>query len=381
MESITRTSSILLQLVLGLGLVVVTVQGQYIPPTVELVPMSFQLDWKFNAQFAGIFLAHASGAFADAGVDLEIRPWTDGVNAILDVAEGRADFACAEQNLIIAAQADGAPIKAVATMFQASPYGLMAPMNSNISLSSSSLEDAFMGKAVGVHVDGLKVMALVMGVNGIDSDAINVTEIPYADKWERTASGGFAAVQCYVIDEPIGVAAATGMEPDVMKLSDHGLKSTAQTIVVSDATLAERGELVSAVLAAIFKGWEEALADKPAAAEIVVNDYVLDGSSYKDVAYQTRTLELLEPYVLGTSGDDGPIGVIDPVVWAEAATLMLEYGIVSALPDLDNTLALEYYIPAGEGGTETSTACSSKYVTFPLAFVIVSISWLQFLAY
>ena len=297
-----------------------------------MTPLSFQFDWKFNAQFAGVFMADHAGLFAEAGIALEMRPWADGVNAVMDVAEGRADFACAEQNLIIAAQAAGAPIKAVATMFQASPYGLMAPVGANL----SGLEP-LRGQTVGVHVDGVKVMALVQGVNGIDD--IGVVEIPYADKWGRAASGEFAAVQCYVIDEPIGVAAQTGAEPEVLKLSDHGLVSTAQTIVVSDATLEARGEEVRAVLAAVFAGWEATLADKPEAARIVVEDYVPDDSPYKDVAYQTRTLELLEPYV---TGGTGPIGVIDPATWAEAAELMLEYGIVDALPELSTTLAPGY---------------------------------------
>ncbi|MEM7753209.1 MAG: ABC transporter substrate-binding protein [Pseudomonadota bacterium] len=296
-------------------------------------PMSFQLDWKFNAQFAGVFLADASGALAAAGADMEIRPWADGVNAVMDVAEGRAHFACAEQNLILAAQAAGAPIKAVATMFQASPYGLMAPVGADL----SGLE-ALRGKSVGVHVDGVKVMALVKGVNGVDD--IDVSEIPYADKWERAASGEFAAVQCYVIDEPIGVAAKTGSEPTVLKLSDVGLKSTAQTIVVSDETLSANGDVVRGVLSAIFDGWSAALADKVAAAETVVSQYVPEGSPYKDVAYQTRTLELLEPYVTGGAA---PMGMIDPDTWAEAAELMLEYGILPDLPDLSATLAPGYF--------------------------------------
>ena len=305
-------------------------------PKVELTPMSFQLDWRFNTQFAGVFLADFYGYFADKGVEMEIRPWDNGINAVMDVANGVADFACAEQNLIIQAQAAGAPIKAVATMFQNSPYGLMAPVGVDL----SSLE-VLRGQDVGVHIDGVKVMELVKGVNSIDD--INVVEIPYADKWARAESREFYAVQCYVIDEPIGVAAITGAEPEVLKLSDFGLASTAQTIVVSDKTLEEKPELVKGVLSAIFAGWSDALEDKPTAASIVVDNYVPDGSSYKDVAYQTRTLELLEPYV-DPEGSQC-IGAIDQGTWEEAANLMLEYDIVSELPDLGMTLALEYYEP------------------------------------
>jgi ABC-type nitrate/sulfonate/bicarbonate transport system substrate-binding protein len=292
------------------------------------VPMSFQFDWKFNAQFAGVFKAIDAGLYAGAGIDMTPRPWADGVNVVADVAEGRADFACAEQNLIIAAQAEGAPVRAVATMFQASPYGLMTvPGGTLTGLSDLS------GKTVGVHVDGVKIMAMVMGVSGISD--ITVTEIPYADKFARVQSGELAAVQCYVIDEPIGVAKAIGAEPVVLKLSDAGLVSTAQTIVVSERMLADSPDMVRAAMAATFAGWAQTLADKPGTAAMVVEKFVEPGSSYADVAYQTRTLELLEPYVMA----GGTPGRIDPATWARAAQLMLDYGIVTALPDMGASLA------------------------------------------
>jgi NitT/TauT family transport system substrate-binding protein len=252
-----------------------------------LTRMSFQLDWKFNAQFAGIFMADYTGGLSDAGVQLEVRPWGDDINAIQEVAEGRADFGCAEQNLVIAAQAEGLPVKAVATMFQFSPYGLMSLPTTAL----DSIQD-LSGTDVGVHVDGLKVMALVMDLNNLTD--INVTEIPYADKWARVASGELAAVQCYTIDEPIGVATTYNVTPAVLKLSDYGFISTAQTIVVSEETLVMHGDHVTKVLGAIFQGWADVLKDKPAAAAIVVDNYVEEGTVYKDVAYQTQTLELLE---------------------------------------------------------------------------------------
>ena len=34
--------------------------------------MAFQLDWKLNAQFAGIFMADYTGGLSDAGVHLEV---------------------------------------------------------------------------------------------------------------------------------------------------------------------------------------------------------------------------------------------------------------------------------------------------------------------
>ncbi|MEL6585068.1 MAG: hypothetical protein AAFY65_16950 [Pseudomonadota bacterium] len=128
-----------------------------------------------------------------------------------------------------------------------------------------------------------------------------------------------------------------GAAPAVLKLSDHGLQSTAQTIVAHDDMIAADPAAVSAILDATFEGWRRVLADKPAAAQLVVDSYVPDGSPYEDVAYQTKTLELLAPYVAPTP--DAQIGQIDPARWQAAAQLMADYGIVEALPDLDTSLA------------------------------------------
>lgn len=296
--------------------------------------LSFQLDWVFSARFAGLLVADAFGYFADADISMDIRPWTDGLNAVTEVVEGRADFACADQSLILQAQADGAPIKAVATVFQTSPFGLMAPPGTGL----TSLE-VLRNQPVGVHVDGVNVMALIQGVNGISG--INVTEVPYADKWDRTVAGEFGAVQCYVFDEPIGIAARYGVEPEVIQLTDFGLQGAAQTIVVSDDTLEEKGDMVRDVLAAIFDGWDEALACKESTAALIVDEYVPDGSIYKDVAFQNRSLELIEPFVLGNGG---PIGVIDVAAWDASTELMLEFGIIDCLPDLNSTFDLDFLV-------------------------------------
>ena len=147
----------MLSLALGMFLVATAMAQEDCNQTsANLTDMVFQLDWFFNAQFAGVFLADRFGYFRDAGVSMTIKPWADGLNGVMEVAEGRADFACAEQNLILEAQAKGAPVKAVATMFQASPFGLMAPpFGEGSDIELTSLE-ALIGEDVGVHIDGLK---------------------------------------------------------------------------------------------------------------------------------------------------------------------------------------------------------------------------------
>ena len=303
----------------------------------DATPLSFQLDWKYNAQFAGLFMAQADGLYGAENLDVTIREWNNDIRVLEAVGSGEMEMGCAEQSLIVAAQAAGAPVKAVATMFQASPYGLMT-------LPDTPMEtlDDLKGKQVGVHDDGAKVMALVKSVNGYAQGDIELVEVPYDDKFGLVTRGEMTTVQCYVIDEPIGVAKTYGITPKIMHMRDHGFVSTAQTIVVHEKTLAEKPDAVRAFLSATFQGWDKVLADKPAAAEVVVDQFVPKGSIYKDVAYQTETLELLEDYVTGTDGT-AEIGKIDAGRWATMAEQMVQFGIVETAPPADASLALDYY--------------------------------------
>ncbi|MEM1375973.1 MAG: ABC transporter substrate-binding protein [Pseudomonadota bacterium] len=302
-----------------------------------MTPVTMQFDWKFNVQFAGLFAAKEAGLFEAAGIDVTFKEWENGINVVDMAAEAEADnvFSCAEQNLIIAAQAEGKPVKTLATMFQASPYGLMTGPDTPL----ASLDD-LKGASIGVHVDGVKVMALVKGVNGIADDDIGIVEIPYEGKFDKALSGELYAVQCYTVDEPVGVAGTYDVTPNVFRLSDAGFRSTAQTIVASDAMIADKPELVSAFLKATFDGWRLALADVPGTAELVATKYAVPGSKYTDVAYQAASLALVKDYVeLGLTPET--IGQIDTAAYTRAAELMLEYGIVEQLPNIADTLSVE----------------------------------------
>lgn len=299
--------------------------------------LTMQLDWKFNVQFAGLLIADYLGLYSDKGLDVAIQPWESGMVVPETVQSTAMMIGCAEQNLISQAQAEGAPLKALATMFQASPYALMTMPDSGL----TTLQD-LIGQTVGVHVDGLKVMELVKGVNGIEPGAIEVLEIPYEDKIGRLVRGELAALQCYAVDEPIAFANEVGQEPLLMPMDAYGYEAYAQTFFTTDALLAEHSEMVKTFLEASFEGWQAALADIPGTASIVAENYAEPGSKYTDVAYQTRSIELCADYVLRGIAPE-QLGAIDSDRWMLAANRMAEYGIISAAPSLDMALDLSLW--------------------------------------
>ncbi len=306
----------------------------------ETMPLTMQLDWKFNVQFAGLLLADYQQMYHDRGLAVTLKPWESGMVVPDEVVANPMTLGCAEQNLILSAQAEGAPIRAIATMFQASPLGLMTLPERTI----ASLQD-LVGQKVGVHVDGLEVMELVQGVNNLESGAIEVLEIPYEDKYARLLSGELAAIQCYAVDEPIGFQAQSGIAPDILRLSDYGYEAYAQVIFAHADLLAAEPEAVKQFLAATFKGWQMTLANIPAAAEMVVSQYVDPASKYNDLAYQTRSLELIAAYML-LGIEPTALGTINPERWMRMAQRFADYAIIETAPTAEASLTEDFWPPA-----------------------------------
>ncbi|HEY9881449.1 MAG TPA: ABC transporter substrate-binding protein [Leptolyngbyaceae cyanobacterium] len=301
------------------------------------VPLTMQLDWKFNVQFAGLLVAEHLGLYAEKGLAVTLKPWESGVVVPELVAANPMIMGCAEQNLILSAQAEGAPIRAIATMFQASPLALMSLPESRI----TSLQD-LVGQKVGVHVDGLQVMDLVKGVSGISNDDLEVVEIPYENKYERLLNGELAAIQCYAVDEPIGFEAKTGIEPGLLGLGDYGYEAYAQVIFAHTDLLEKEPEAVKQFLSATFSGWQKALEDIPATSQIVVDSYVEPGSKYQDIAYQTESLNLIANYML-LGIQPGQLGMINSERWMRMAERFEAYKIIAQAPELSQSLSIDFW--------------------------------------
>ncbi len=301
----------------------------------EMNRLTMQLDWEYNVQFAGVLLADYYELYAKKGLDVEIKPWDIGIRVPEVVAENQAIIGCAEQDAILAAQAEGKPIKAVATMFQASLLGLMSLPSRNI----QSLHD-LVGKKVGFHRGSQKIMDLVMGYCDISPGEIEIVDISYGDNSNLLLEGKVDALQCYIVDEPIGFAEKTGIKPTVLKLKDYGYDAYVQTIFVHERLLKEKRDQVYVFLEAMFEGWKLALQNIPKAAEIVVNSYVNQESKYNDLVYQIKSLELIADGLIFGGESNPKIGAISPARWQVMAERLVQYGIIKKAPKFSDSLDL-----------------------------------------
>ena len=84
---LARQADLLRRLIVAASLVLLASH-----PAAALDPVSMQLKWKHQFQFAGYYAALEQGFYRDAGLDVTIREGGPGIDVAETVANGKADF-------------------------------------------------------------------------------------------------------------------------------------------------------------------------------------------------------------------------------------------------------------------------------------------------
>ncbi|MEE4661261.1 MAG: ABC transporter substrate-binding protein [Halieaceae bacterium] len=232
-----------------------------------------------NAQFAGLNWAESQGWFADAGLELQVFRWSEAMESVAaEVVARPGTIGSVESGLFLASVAQGEPIVAIGTMFQASPLGLISLASSGITMPAD-----LRGKTVAVHGDGHEAIATMLDHAGIPGDAVTVIEATYGN--EPLLAGQMDAKQGYVVDEFVKLQTA-GHDVRILPYKDYGHVAYSQVMFVSRETLETyRTELVE-FLAVLDRGWRAATADTDAGASLTVEQF----EPQLDLRYQQASL-------------------------------------------------------------------------------------------
>src|ERR1700735_3228419 len=112
-------------------------------------PLTLQLKWVAQAQFAGYYVAAAKGYYKAAGLDVTIKPGGPDVNPSQVIAGGGADVVVDWMPSALAAREKGVPLVNIAQVFQRSGMELTCRVDSGIKTPAD-----FKGKTLGVWFSG-----------------------------------------------------------------------------------------------------------------------------------------------------------------------------------------------------------------------------------
>ena len=85
-----------------------------------LTPVSLQLRWRHQFQFAGYYAALHKGFYREAGLEVTLKEGGPGADPVADVLAGRSDFGIGVSSLVID-YLKGKPVLLLGPVFQHSP--------------------------------------------------------------------------------------------------------------------------------------------------------------------------------------------------------------------------------------------------------------------
>lgn len=275
--------------------------------TRELTPVTLQLKWRHQFQFAGYYAAIAQGYYRDAGLDVrlvEARPGQDPVEAVL---QGEAEFGVGTSELVLL-RARGEPVVVLAAIFQHSPLVLIA-RGSGAETDLQGLHD----QPLMIEPQSAELFAYFRN-EGVNPDRLKVVEHTFSV--DDLLSERVAAMSGYSTDEPY-VLQQAGIPYTVLSPRAGGIDFYGDNLFTTEAVLRARPELVRAFRAASLKGWEYALAQPEEIIDLILDEYrsVKTRSHLRFEA--ERTAQLMHPGLI-------EIGRMNPGRWRHIADTYAE---------------------------------------------------------
>jgi NitT/TauT family transport system substrate-binding protein len=249
-------------------------------------PVTVQLDWITNAQFAGVLVAKENGWYEKAGLDVEVKPidleaMTTSVAAVLN---GPNVIGIADGLVLLNARASHQPVKAFATMLQASPLCILALRGGPIRTFGD-----LGGKTIGLHAYDHVQLDLMLAHNHLTEKDVRALDI--GDDLTSLIAGKIDAQVAYSIDEKVAIE-LKGYRTVVFPGYQNGFVTYSQVYYTTEAFLQSHPEILVTFLEVTNRGWREAFARPEQTATMIVDTYLKNG----DPVYQAKSLVELERF-------------------------------------------------------------------------------------
>lgn len=234
----------------------------------ELTKITFVLDWTPNTNHTGLYVAQEKGYFADAGLFVEIVQPPEGGAEVL-VASGKAQFGVSFQDsLAPALVGDNAlPVSAVAALIQHNTSGIISRKGEGME-TPKGME----GKKYATWEGPIELETIRKVVEADGGDYSKVELIPSTVTDEVSALKTKSVDAIWIFYGWAGVKTElAGIDTDYFAFADIDpvLDYYTPVVISGNAFLEENPETAKAFLAALAKGYEDAIADPEKAADIL----------------------------------------------------------------------------------------------------------------
>jgi NitT/TauT family transport system substrate-binding protein len=294
----------------------------------ELTPVTLQLKWVTQAQFAGYYAALEQGYYEDEGLDVTIKPGGPDIVPEQVVLGGQAEFGLNWLDNTLATRDQGGEIVNIAQVFARSGMTEVTWADSGLD-AITDLE----GKKVGVWLGGNEhKLFAALTKNGIDPEKdVEIVAQPFDMNLFLNREVDAAAAMTYnelaqVLEQenPDTGELYTLEDLNVFLMSDLGTGALEDGVFVRADWIQDEAnqDIATRFLKASFRGWVYCRDNFEECLQIVLDNGPTLGEGHQ--RWQLNEInKLIWPNELG-------IGVMDPAGFDNTAQIALDYGVIQS---------------------------------------------------
>ncbi|MDR3371016.1 ABC transporter substrate-binding protein [Rhodoferax sp.] len=286
-----------------------------------LESVALQLKWTHAFQFAGYYVAIEKGYYRQAGLEvrlLEAQPGTDPVKTVLS---GKAEFGVGNSNLLLERQA-GAPVVALAVIFQHSPLVLMAHQTKAV----QSVHD-LKGKRVMFETQSAELFAYLRQ-EGLEAKDIQVMRHSFNTR--DLIEGRVDAMTAYSTNELFELNQA-GFAYQMYSPREVAIDFYGDNLFTTEQQIKAHPARVAAFRAASLNGWQYAMAHPDEVIDLILTHYATQHSR----AFYQFEAQQMAPLLQSSLIE---VGYMNPGRWRHIANTYASLGLLPANISLDGFL-------------------------------------------
>ena len=326
-------SKYILSIILITLFIVTACNSQPVEVPSSPTPVTLQLQWVTQAQFAGYYVALDKGWYAEEGIDLTIIPGGPDQGPVDLIASGTRDFATTLLADLATAVEDGKPVIGISQVQQKNGLMLIAKKDSGIHSPTD-----FYSKKVGVWLGSWQTQfdALV-AQQGLTAQDFSLVSQGYT--MDSFLNGELDVASAMIYNE-YHVVLESGYQPEeitIIDYADYGLDFPGDTLFTSQKMARENPDLCIGMVRASLKGWQYAIENPEEAADIVLK--------YDQTGVQTKQhqLSMMKEIAQLVQVQGRQLGRSDEATLKRTIDTLQEYGVLKNAVPAEDVMTNEFW--------------------------------------
>jgi NitT/TauT family transport system substrate-binding protein len=291
-----------------------------------LTPVTLELVWTHQAQFAGFYAADQKAYYKDEGLAVTFVEGGPAGGQVESVLSEAAQFGVVSADILLIGRSQGEAVQAVAAIYRRSPRVYMSLAQSGITCPQD-----FVGKTIAVNKSAQPAFVALMNRVGVSANEYTVVDT--TPDMEQLYSGAVQARSVYLTNEVLAAQRA-GHEVNVIYPDDYGVHNYGDVLFASEKLIAADPDLVLRFVRATLAGWTYAV-EHPAEVGAMVAIY----KPGADVQLENDKMAASIPLI--NTGEDS-IGWMNAQTWTGTEETLRAGGVITAPLDVNQVFTMKF---------------------------------------